>query len=79
MKSKILITGGCGKIGSYFVKFAWEKYFVRVVDKIPWDIKNHGALLDESMVIDLQYLADLFFVCLRVLLHFLPCQHLAYL
>jgi nucleoside-diphosphate-sugar epimerase len=57
MKPKILITGGCGKIGSYFVKYASDKYYVRVVDKIAWDIKKHGPLSGDSMVIDLQNLA----------------------
>lgn len=54
MKSNILITGGCGKIGSYFAKYASEKYVVRVVDKIAWDDKKHGLLSGDSVVVDLQ-------------------------
>jgi uronate dehydrogenase len=55
--SSILITGGCGKIGSYFVKYAADRYQVRVVDKAVWDVKKHGRLSGESLVIDLQDLA----------------------
>lgn len=29
LKPKILITGGYGKIDSYFVRFAGHKYFIR--------------------------------------------------
>ena len=54
MKSKILITGGCGKIGSYFAIYSMDEYVVRVVDKIAWNATKHGALLGESLVIDLQ-------------------------
>jgi uronate dehydrogenase len=54
MKLKILITGGCGKIGTYFVKYASQKYDVRVVDRIAWDEKKQGALLGESLVMNLQ-------------------------
>ena len=54
MKLKILITGGCGKIGSYFAKYAADKYFVRVVDKVAWEDKQHGSFSVESMVMDLQ-------------------------
>ena len=57
MKMKILITGGCGKIGSYFAKYAADKYHVRVVDKVAWDPKEHGSLSAESIVIDLQDIA----------------------
>ena len=54
MKTKILITGGCGKIGSYFAKYAADKYILRLVDRDPWDADNHGALPGENRVIDLQ-------------------------
>ena len=37
---RILVTGGCGKIGSYFVRFASEKYILRVVDKVDWDLEK---------------------------------------
>ena len=57
MKSKILITGGCGKIGSYFAKFAADKYFIRVADKISWNMEKHGSFSGESLVTDLQDLA----------------------
>ena len=57
MKPKILVTGGCGKIGSYFVKCTSNRYIFRVVDKVAWDNKKHGALSGESMVVDLQDLA----------------------
>ncbi|KAA3665106.1 MAG: NAD(P)-dependent oxidoreductase [Chloroflexi bacterium] len=57
MKQKIIITGGCGKIGSYFVKFASSKYAIRVVDRIAWDSTKHGVRPRESMVLDLQDLA----------------------
>jgi uronate dehydrogenase len=57
MKTKILITGGCGKIGSYFAKYAADKYHVRVVDKAAWDEKSQGPLFAENMVIDLQDMA----------------------
>jgi len=57
LKSKILITGGCGKIGSYFVRFAADKYFIRVVDKVAWDSKRLGPLVGDSLVADLQNMA----------------------
>ncbi len=56
MKSKILITGGCGKIGSYFVRHASEKYNFRIVDKTGWDNEKHGSLKGESLIVDLQNL-----------------------
>ena len=54
MKSKILITGGCGKIGSYFAQFASDKYSIRIVDKVPWDTEKLGPFSGESLVLDLQ-------------------------
>lgn len=63
MKLKILITGGCGKIGSYFAKYAANKYFVRVVDKVAWDDKKQGPLSAECIVIDLQDIAACRKVC----------------
>ena len=56
LKPKILVTGGCGKIGSYFVRSASEKYAIRVVDKVAWDPKRLGSLSGESLVSDLQNL-----------------------
>lgn len=54
MKSRILITGGCGKIGSYFATYAMDAYVIRVVDRVAWDIEKNGPLIGESMIIDLQ-------------------------
>jgi len=56
-KLKILITGGCGRIGSYFVRFAADKYSIRVVDKTAWDPERLGPLAGEGLVLDLQSLA----------------------
>ncbi len=56
MKRKILVTGGCGKIGSHFVRFASDKYAIRVVDKEAWDSKRLGNFSGESLVADLQNL-----------------------
>ncbi len=56
MKRKILVTGGCGKIGSYFVRFASDQYTIRVVDKDAWDPKKLGPLSGEDLVADLQNL-----------------------
>lgn len=57
IKTKILITGGCGRIGSYFARYAVDKYQVRVVDKVAWDTQKQGSLSAESIVIDLQDIA----------------------
>jgi nucleoside-diphosphate-sugar epimerase len=57
-KRKILVTGGCGKIGSYFVRFASDRYALRVVDKVAWDPETLGPFSGESLVLDLQNLAD---------------------
>jgi nucleoside-diphosphate-sugar epimerase len=56
-KRRILVTGGCGKIGSYFVQFASDKYSIRVVDKVAWDSERLGRFSGESLVIDLQSFA----------------------
>jgi nucleoside-diphosphate-sugar epimerase len=56
LKSKILITGGCGKIGSYFAQFASEKYAIRIIDKVPWDTEKLGPPPGESQVLDLHSL-----------------------
>ena len=58
MKRKILITGGCGKIGSYFAGLAASRYFIRIGDRIPWNIEKNGRLSGESFVVDLQDLAQ---------------------
>lgn len=54
LKPKILVTGGCGKIGSYFVRFASNKYVLRVVDREAWDPKTLGPFSGESLVADLR-------------------------
>jgi nucleoside-diphosphate-sugar epimerase len=54
--TKILITGGCGKIGSYFARFAADRYAIRMADKIAWDAEKLGPLAGESLVVDLQSL-----------------------
>lgn len=53
-KRKVLVTGGCGKIGSYFVRFAADQYMIRVVDKVGWDPKSLGSFSGESVIADLQ-------------------------
>ncbi len=40
----ILITGGCGKIGSYFARFAATRYVLRIADKVAWDTVKLGPL-----------------------------------
>jgi nucleoside-diphosphate-sugar epimerase len=62
-KTKILVTGGCGKIGSYFVRFASDRYDIRVVDKVAWDIEKLGPFVGESLVADLQNMAECQKVC----------------
>jgi nucleoside-diphosphate-sugar epimerase len=52
--TRILITGGCGKIGSYFAQFASDKYSIRIVDKVAWDSKRFGPFAGERLVLDLQ-------------------------
>jgi nucleoside-diphosphate-sugar epimerase len=54
LKSRILVTGGCGKIGSYFVRYASDKYLLRIVDKVAWDPERLGQIAGESLVLDLQ-------------------------
>jgi nucleoside-diphosphate-sugar epimerase len=63
LKRRILITGGCGKIGSYFVQFASDKYSIRVVDKMGWDQEKLGPLTGESLVLDLQDFAACLQAC----------------
>lgn len=54
MKQKILITGGCGKIGATFARFAQQRYALRVVDRRQWDAERMGPLHGESLVLDLR-------------------------
>ncbi|KAA3662653.1 MAG: NAD(P)-dependent oxidoreductase [Chloroflexi bacterium] len=58
MKQKIVITGGCGKIGTYFARFAADKYFIRIVDRTAWNHDKHGIFPGECMVADLQNLSE---------------------
>lgn len=55
---KIVVTGGCGKIGSYFAKYAATRYQVRVIDQSAWDADALGRLEGESLVGSLQNMAD---------------------
>jgi uronate dehydrogenase len=48
---------GCGKIGSHFVRFAAEKYSIRVVDQVAWDAEKLGSFSGEGLVADLQDIA----------------------
>jgi nucleoside-diphosphate-sugar epimerase len=57
-KLKLLITGGCGRIGSYFIRSTAGRYIIRVVDKVPWDAGKLGDLPGESLVSDLQNLEE---------------------
>jgi len=54
LKPRVLVTGGCGKIGSCFVRFAADRYAMRVVDRVAWDAAKLGPLSGESLVLDLQ-------------------------
>ena len=56
-KRRILVTGGAGKIGSYFARYAENRYTVRVVDKTAWDEAKQGPLQGERIISDLQDLA----------------------
>jgi uronate dehydrogenase len=53
-RRKILLTGGCGKIGSYFARSTADRYHFRVVDRVQWDAEKLGPLAGESIVSDLQ-------------------------
>jgi nucleoside-diphosphate-sugar epimerase len=50
---KILVTGGCGRIGSYFIASTADRYTFRMVDRIPWDTAKHGPFPGEALVADL--------------------------
>jgi uronate dehydrogenase len=52
-KLKIVVTGGCGKIGSHFTRFAGDRYQIRVVDRVEWDAGTLGDFSGESLVLDL--------------------------
>jgi nucleoside-diphosphate-sugar epimerase len=57
-KHSILITGGCGKIGSYFARSVSGHYTVRIIDKISWDDKTLGPFAGESLIGDLQQVEE---------------------
>lgn len=52
-RMKILLTGGCGKIGAYFARFAANTYDLRIIDRAPWDTVRLGAAPGECRVSDL--------------------------
>lgn len=53
-KPGVLVTGGCGKIGSYFARKAADRYTIRVVDRVAWNADLLGPLPGESLVADLR-------------------------
>ena len=63
MKQKLLITGGCGKIGSYFAKFATDKYFIRIADQFSWNEDKLGPFSGESIMVNLQEFSACQAVC----------------
>jgi nucleoside-diphosphate-sugar epimerase len=54
---RVLVTGGNGRIGSYFIKHNAERYTFRMVDRAPWDEAKHGPFPGEEASV--QDLADL--------------------
>jgi nucleoside-diphosphate-sugar epimerase len=42
-RKKVLITGGSGRIGSYFVKAHPQRYRYRMVDRVAWDEAEQGG------------------------------------
>jgi uronate dehydrogenase len=53
-RRRVLVTGACGKIGSYFARYAAERYDLRLVDRAAWDEARLGPLPGESLTADLQ-------------------------
>jgi nucleoside-diphosphate-sugar epimerase len=53
---RVLVTGGCGRIGSYFIKSTAGRYNFRMVDRVAWDREKHGDFPGEASVADLQVL-----------------------
>lgn len=39
---RLLVTGGAGRIGSYFIHYAAGRYRIRMVDRIMWDPAQRG-------------------------------------
>src|SRR5450432_1049786 len=50
---KVLVTGGCGRIGSYFIKTYAGRYAFRMVDRLAWDEAENGVFPGEASVADL--------------------------
>ena len=53
-RMKVLVTGGCGKIGAYFARKLGERYDLRLIDKTGWDAERYGPLRGESITGDLR-------------------------
>jgi len=70
---KVLVTGGCGRIGSYFIKSTAGRYTFRMVDRIAWGREKHGEFPGEASVADLQDLE----ACRRACLGMDAVIHLA--
>jgi len=50
---KVLVTGGCGRIGSYFIKATAGRYDFRMVDRVAWDEEKNGQFPGEASVANL--------------------------
>ena len=50
----VLVTGGCGRIGSYFIMRNADRYTFRVVDRVAWNQARWGDLPGEASLADLQ-------------------------
>lgn len=50
---RLLVTGGAGRIGSYFIKQHATDYEFRMVDRVAWDTAKHGPFPGEASVADL--------------------------
>lgn len=50
---RLLVTGGAGRIGSYFIKQHAHDYEFRMVDRVAWDEAKHGPCPAENSVADL--------------------------
>jgi nucleoside-diphosphate-sugar epimerase len=53
-RKKVLLTGGCGKIGAYFARSTANAYDLRIVDRAPWDPARLGGAPGEDRVSDLR-------------------------
>src|SRR5947209_20517394 len=50
---KVLVTGGSGRIGSYFIKSNPDRYQYRMIDRVAWDREKLGDFPGEASVADL--------------------------